>query len=132
MAHRAVRGFMNGNEAFHAEPGLPDDARAALESILAGNRSEDATERLRTLADALAAGNVPDIREAPPAYVAKGPGSWKHAATGITDAVGDGDAPPVWSTRFERSDYRKFHDAVKEHRFVVTQQILPGHGVRLV
>jgi len=37
----------------------------------------------------------------------------------------------VWSEAFEQSDYRKFHDAIKEHRFVVTQIILPKHGVRL-
>jgi hypothetical protein len=45
--------------------------------------------------------------------------------------VDDGDEAPEWSEEFEGSDYRKFHDAVKEHRLDVTQYLLPSFGIRL-
>lgn len=53
---------------------------------------------------------------------AKGADSWKARATGIEALHGNGDVLPLWTPTFEASDYRQFHDAVKEHRIVVTQQ----------
>lgn len=35
--------------------------------------------------------------------------------------VAEGEKKPVWSEDLEQSDYRKFHDTIKEPRFVVTQ-----------
>jgi hypothetical protein len=131
MAYRAIKGFRRGNSAFAQEEGLPDPARAALASLLASNRQDDPVERLQALSAALAAGQIPGFADAVPAYIDKGPGSWKDRATGIVDREADGFEKPVWSDVFEQSDYRKFHDAIKEHRFVVTQVILPKHGVRL-
>ena len=131
MAYRAIQGFRNGNNAYTQEAGLPPEARAALAALLGSNRIDDPVERMHVLTAAFASGNVPGFAEDVPAYLAKGAGSWKDIATGITDADADGDTRPAWSGRFEQSDYRKFHDAIKEHRFVVTQIILPKHGVRL-
>jgi hypothetical protein len=37
----------------------------------------------------------------------------------------------VWSHAHEPSDYRKFHDAIKQQRALVTQVILLRHGVLL-
>ncbi|WP_158755088.1 DUF6765 family protein [Dyella sp. S184] len=131
MAYRAIKGFRSGNNAYTTEAGLPAGAKAALAALLESNRSDDPIERLHVLTTAFANGSVPGFSEDIPAYVAKGTGSWKDAATGIIDADADGEKKPLWSERFEQSDYRKFHDAIKEHRFVVTQLILPKHGVRL-
>jgi len=130
MACKAVQGFLKGNSNYEAETGLGAEAKQALEKLLAGNRSHDEHMRFETLSTAIANGMIPGIKENIPTYIAKGEGSWKHAATGIAD-VGDGAATPVWSEKFEDSDYRKFHDAIKQHRFVVTQEILPAHNVRL-
>ena len=130
MACRAVQGFLNGHVAYDQEAGLPKGAKDALAALLSANRSHDEDERLQFLADALSAGKIPGIQEQLPPYIPKGAGSWKHAATGISD-VGDGANKPIWSEEFENSDYRKFHDAIKEHRFLATQEILPGHKVRL-
>lgn len=130
MACRAVQGFLKGNVAYEAEAGLPSDARKALVALMSSNRSHNEEERLAFLSKALAAGKIPGIREDLPIYISKGAGSWKHAATGIAD-VGDGIGTPTWSEAFENSHYRKFHDAIKQHRFVATQEILPMHKVRL-
>lgn len=130
MATKAIQGFMHGNLHFEEEAGLPADSKVGMKSLLARNRNHDGAARLMALSAAVAAGEIPGIREEVPEYVAKGEGSWKHAATGILEKD-DGNSKPAWSAKFEDSDYRMFHDAIKEHRFVVTQVILPAHGVRL-
>jgi len=131
MAYRAIKGFRRGNTAFAQEEGLPEETKAALASLLASNRNDDPSVRLDALIKALTSGQVPGFAETVKPYIGKGPDSWKDKATGIIDGNADGDKKPVWSEAFEQSDYRKFHDAIKEHRFVVTQIILPKHGVRL-
>ncbi|WP_322054459.1 DUF6765 family protein [Paraburkholderia bannensis] len=130
MACRAVQGFVAGSTEFEKQPGLTSAQRAALEHLLSTNRSDDEQERLEGVRAAIESGQLPGVKDALPVYVPKGKGSWKHLATGI-EAEDDGKVAPVWSKAFEASDYRKFHDATKEHRFYVTQEVLPPLGLRL-
>lgn len=130
MACKAVQGFIHSNKDYEQESGMPLAAKEALQLIVANNCDHDAEVRLQVVMAAVAQGKIPGLQEEIPAYIAKGEGSWKHKATGISVAD-DGENKPAWSTEFEASDYRKFHDAVKEHRFVVTQKILPAYGIRL-
>lgn len=130
MACKAVQGFLHNNVNYEHESGLPQAAKKALQVIVANNRDHDPEARLEVFMASIAKGELPGLKEEIPAYIAKGRGSWKHQATGIEDKD-DGDTKPEWSPAFESSDYRKFHDAVKEHRFEVTQKILPAHGIRL-
>lgn len=130
MACRAVQGYVAGNNDFEKQLGLSTSQRAAVEELLSKNRSLDEQERLEGIRSAIERGQIPGLEETLPAYVAKGKGSWKHLATGI-EAEDDGDAVPRWNRTFEDSDYRKFHDATKEHRFFVTQEVLPKIGLRL-
>ncbi|WP_186038779.1 DUF6765 family protein [Burkholderia gladioli] len=130
MACRVVQAFVGGRPDFEMLPGLTLDQESALMELLMTNTSTDVDERLAGVGAAIARGRLPGLKEPLPTYIAKGKGSWKHIATGI-EADDDGHQKPVWSPAFEASDYRKFHDAVKEHRFGVTQQILPRVGLRL-
>jgi hypothetical protein len=130
MACKAIQGFINGNPDFSKEPGLSGATKSELSGILSQSRSHDEKERLSTFRKAFASGAITSCVEAIPGYIPKGVGSWKYQATGIADKD-DGSKKPVWSETFESSDYRKFHDAIKEHRFVVTQEILPAFGIRL-
>jgi hypothetical protein len=130
MASRAIRGFQHGNLNFETEIGLPDGFQSQLHDFLQSNRDHDGKKRLQVLIEAVKEGRFSAVPEPLPTYIAKGEGSWKWLATGIASAD-DGGQCPHWSEQFEGSDYRKFHDAVKEHRFVVTQEILPAFGVRL-
>lgn len=118
MACKAVQGFLKGNSNYETEAGLEVEAKQALEKFMASNRDHDEHNRFEVISTAIANGIIPGIKENIPIYIAKGEGSWKHAATGITD-VDDGKTTPVWSEKFENSNYRKFHDAIKQHRFVV-------------
>ena len=130
MACKAVQGFVNKNPSYETEPGLTTEAKAALRNLLQTNRDHEPENRFAVILKAVANGEIPGLKEQIPTYIAKGEGSWKHAATGIA-AVHDGLSSPTWTTGFESSHYRKFHDATKEHRFVVTQEILPAFNVRL-
>lgn len=130
MACRAIRGFIAKDEAFEHLPGLPEAVKAALGTELSQNRNDDPRARLRELSACVRLGRIPGLAETTPTYIARGPGSWKYLATGITSRD-DGAVRPNYTPAFEQSDYRHFHDAVKEHRFVVTQEILPGYGLRI-
>jgi uncharacterized protein DUF6765 len=130
MACRVVQAWVAKAADFAGQPGLPASAKTALQQLLATNIDMNELKRLNVIRDAVAAGLIPGIQEPIPDYIAKGIGSWKHLATGI-EVHGDGDGFPQWTPEFETSDYRKFHDAVKEHRFAVVQEILPACGLRL-
>lgn len=131
--YAVLSAWKQGNTTFE-QLALPADARAALAKLLQGNRSNDADERLTLIRAALERGDVPPLKETIPIYIPKGDGSWKQKATGIVaadDNYGAADAPP-FAESFETSDYRYFHDAVKEARLFITEEILPRHRVRLV
>jgi len=130
MAYKVVRAFRAGTADFVAQPDLPADQKTLIEAVLMGCQSHDPDVRLANIRVKLSDGAVAPLPEPIPPYVAKGEGSWKHKATGL-DTVGDGGIPPQWTQTFETSDYRKFHDAVKEHRMDVTQYLLPEFGLRL-
>lgn len=134
FAHRALRSYVLGDIEFIPKESMTVEAQAALREFLSTNTSDDVNERLQRLSEAVRSGTIPGIQagEEIPSYIPKGNGSWKHIATGITAVNDDGDVEPVYTDDFENSDYRKFHDAVKEHRFEVTQRILPEHHLRLV
>jgi hypothetical protein len=132
MACKAVQGFIRGNQRYEMEAGLPPTARTALQTLLGNNREQDQNNRLATLGRHLADGHIPGLKESIPGYTAKGRGSWKFMATGLERDEDELKQPgPSWSPDFETSDYRKFHDAIKEHRFVVTQQLLPAPDIGL-
>ncbi|CAB3784619.1 DUF6765 family protein [Paraburkholderia fynbosensis] len=130
MACRAVRAYVAGREDFETQPGLPEEVKETLTRLLDTNRHADDNDRLLIVCEWVKAGRIPGLKERIPAYVAKGRGSWKHMATGLECDDDTGDRP-VWTNAFEKSDYRRFHDAVKQHRFVTTQEILPAHGLRI-
>jgi hypothetical protein len=130
MACRAVRAYAAGREDFEMQAGMPESVKEVLTHLLDVNRDMDDNRRLQTFCEWVRAGRIPGLRESIPEYVAKGVGSWKYQATGLLYDDDRGERP-TWTDAFEKSDYRLFHDAVKQHRFVTTQEILPAHGLRI-
>jgi hypothetical protein len=127
--------YIDGRNMFIQRHNLPEfveaaDMKATLTELLDTNRIMDDNERLRAICEFVKEGGIPGLKEAIPDYVPKGVGSWKYKATGLR-AEDDSGEKPVWSEAFEKSDYRLFHDAVKQHRFVTTQEVLPAHGLRI-
>lgn len=131
-AYSVMKSWVEGSEKFDHK--LSQDQKYAVKSLLENNRYEDGEIRLRGVADAVKLGKIPGIQEALPEYVAKGVGSWKFAATGI-ESIDDGNditSLPTLTIEFETSNYRYFHDAVKEARLLITEEILPRYKVRLI
>lgn len=62
-------------------------------------------------------------------YIGKGQGSWKHSALNTAEAVDRGDETFRWKPAFLGSHWRRFHDALQEHRFDVLHVVLPQFGI---
>ena len=145
MAVRAIRAFQAeknetsesglsaGRPDFVTQPGLSVDQKKQFADLFAENRDESELVRLEFIAKKIQLTGIASIKEVVPPYVAKGQGSWKYIATGIVADNGDDlvGKRPVWQRNFEESDYRKVHDAIKQHRALVTDTILPFYNMRL-
>jgi len=62
MACKVVQGFLNGNRQYDTERGLPPEAKAALQDLLASNRDHDGDKRLGVLMHSIAEGKSPRCR----------------------------------------------------------------------
>lgn len=62
-------------------------------------------------------------------YIPLGPGSWKHAALGNTPAKDDPNMLIPYNPGFESSNWRLFHEALKDHQSTVLNQLLPQYGL---
>ena len=134
MATRAVQAYVASSDQFEAQPGPSAAQSAALGALLAANTDRDADKRLAQIGATLAGEGLAGLREPLPAYIAKGEGSWKYLATGIQsddDRLLLNHDRPQWSQTFEASDYRKVHDAIKQHRHFVTEELLLRYNIRL-
>jgi hypothetical protein len=131
-ACKVIQAYVHDSTNLQEQAGLSAAALNAIRGLMENNRDENEGKRFNVVMEAIRDGGIPGIPAGPvPGYVDKGVGSWKHAATG-SDEVDDEGPAPEWSETFEASDYRKFHDAVKEHRSFVISTLLPKHGIRLV
>ena len=130
MAYRVIRAFIDGEMDFVNQTPLPGDVATTLKDLLSRCQLDDGEQRLSELMKAVTGHAFPGIA-AIPGYVPTGEGSWKAQATGLCDDDEDTD-PPVWDpVRFEDSHYRRFHDAVKEHRNFLANEVLPKHELRI-
>lgn len=59
------------------------------------------------------------------AYIESGPGSWKFDALGTNEDRDVYDFAPS----FAESAWKRFHDALQEHRFDVLHSVLPRYGL---
>jgi hypothetical protein len=128
MAYRAILGYVNGNVRFEREPGLPANARKALEGMLRKNRERNGRKRLAALHADIARGAIPGLREQIPHYSASGPDSWEHIAREIVHGR-YGATPGKRRELFEQSHHRKVLSAILEHRLDLLTDILPAHNV---
>lgn len=62
-------------------------------------------------------------------YAEKGEGSWKWKALGTPDPLDTPDRVFSYTPVFEVSDWRLFHEALKEHRTLVLEQLIPSFGI---
>jgi hypothetical protein len=62
-------------------------------------------------------------------YAPKGFGSWKYFGLGTEKENDSADDLYIFEDTFLQSDWKKFHDAIKDHWHFVTFKLLPRHGV---
>ncbi len=124
---QVMRQYVAGNGK-DPQPGL-DPADAAVVARLIAFAEEDAEVRLEHWRAAVAEGAFSFGVDELPLYVGKGTGSWKHRALGTKEAVDRGDEVFSYSPGFLRSDWKRFHDALQEHRFDILHRILPRYDI---
>lgn len=64
-------------------------------------------------------------------YISRGEGSWKYEALGKKSLNERDDTIFDFSETFMASNYKRFHDAVQEHRLTILHDILPKYGICL-
>lgn len=135
--------FMNASEKLldlfcyhrgHGEGGsLADGDRAVLRWAFAAFTDENGDARHEAWMDLLAGkmdgmrfsfGALGEIELEQVRYVPKGEGSWKFKALGTDKAVDDPEDVFTYSDAFEQSDWKRFHDALKDHRSEVLDRIV--------
>jgi hypothetical protein len=62
-------------------------------------------------------------------YIAKGPGSWKYAALKTTKEQDSADDIFPYDPSCETSNWKRFHDALKDHQREVLTVILPRYAL---
>jgi hypothetical protein len=124
---RAMQRFRAGAPTAPA-PGLPARDRAVFERLIRTTVDPDGEVRHATWLAAISDGAF-SFGRAAPSYIDKGEGSWKHRALGTLEERDDGGEEFVYTPEFMRSDWKLFHDALQEHRFVVLHHILPRYGI---
>ena len=124
---KVFKGYRNKNYD-PSVAGLAANEKKLLHDMMNAIRDTEADERHREWMDAIkndAFGFGAQNLE----YTGKGYGSWKHAALGATAAVDTGDETYAYDPSFLTSDWKLFHDAAKEHRLTVIDDILPKYGI---
>lgn len=103
-------------------PGLGEPDLAALRVLIA--LEKEAPARHEAWLAAIREGAF-SFGRAEERYVEVGPGSWKHEALGTHE---DLDRYP-FDPGFPACDWKRFHDALQEHRFDMLHVVLPRYGV---
>jgi hypothetical protein len=133
-AYRILVAYQKNETSFADQDGLPKSLKNALKKQLFSCQDEDAKIRLENLQVAVQKGFFENVTSIPE-YVGKGEKSWKHMATGIIsdqdDLLPSRDKPDWSAKQFELSNYRKFHDAVKQHRQYLLDVVLPKFDLRI-
>jgi hypothetical protein len=112
---------------------LPQD-REVITNTIRGNTSTDSDTRhqlwIKLLSDgAFSFGRLSEQEIAELGYEAKGSGSWKNAALKTIKEQDSADDIFPYDPAFETSNWKRFHDALKDHQRDVLTVILPRYAL---
>jgi len=99
--------------------------RATAEMILDGKHFPQWLAAIRD--GAFSFGKVTDEEFAGLKYVPFGEGSWRFVALGSREDRDKADHVFHYDEKFEESDWKKFHDALRDHQRMVLEGILPEY-----
>lgn len=106
------------------ETGIGQDDAATIKNLFLNTKEQDGLKRHQKWVECISAGAFSFGREII-SYDADGSNSWKAQILGTTR-----DLPRYpYNDDFLNSNWKKFHDALQEHRLVVLHDILPQYGI---
>ena len=120
---QAMKKFRAGDDKA-VVTGLDNDYKEKINGLFKEFTDEEGDARHAGWLEAIRHGELPFGPETLE-YHPKGKTSWKHLALGTTK---DTSAYP-WDKSFLNSDWKRFHDALLDHRFTLLHDILPKYGI---
>ncbi|MGF1603066.1 MAG: DUF6765 family protein [Thermosynechococcaceae cyanobacterium] len=111
-------------------PGLPLDDKQKIAQLFQGTTERSSKVRHRVWLQAIASGHF-SFGKTQVCYRAKGKGSWKYEAIGTEAIIDSGDEVFPFQAAFIDSHWKRFHDALKDHRAYVVDQLLPKYGIHV-
>lgn len=120
---RAMKKYRAGDDNA-VVTGLDNDYKEKIKGLFKEFTDEEGDDRHFRWVKAIRDGELPFGPETLE-YHPKGKTSWKHLALGTTK---DASAYP-WDKSFLNSDWKRFHDALLDHRFTLLHDILPKYGI---
>lgn len=124
---RAIRAWLTDDLTLD-QPGLPVDDRKVIQAQFLEFTDEKGDARhkkwLRSIEEGVFSFGPESVT-----YVAKGRGSWKHEALGTLATTDEPGEQFEYSPNFLVSHWKRFHDAVQQHRLYVLTELLPMYGM---
>lgn len=108
--------------------GMSDSDRKVVSRLFKTSNDISGEKRHATWMDAIKQGAFSFGNEIP-AYIDKGPGSWKDQALGNQKRHDNGYERYAYSPYFLKSNWKLFHDALQAHRHSVIHEVLPVYGI---
>jgi hypothetical protein len=111
---------------------IPAQDMKLIDDVIRHNTSNDANERHKQWIElvkrgSFSFGSLNDQEVSELGYAATGPGSWKYQAIGKTEDTLDDIFP--YDPKFESSNWKRFHDALKDHQREILEVVLPKYGL---
>jgi hypothetical protein len=124
---RVLQRYLLGDADADVE-GLPEVDRTLIGQMLRTITDDKGDVRHQKWLAAIAAGKF-SFGPAQVTYVAKGKGSWKHAALNTEQLIDREDDIFPYREEFLTSHWKLFHDALQAHHFHVLHELLPRYGI---
>ncbi len=111
-------------------PGLPLSDKRQIAKLLLKTTERSSRKRHKIWLKAIAEGRF-SFGKAKVTYKAKGKGSWKYQALGTEAIVDTGEEVFPFRATFLDSHWKRFHDALEEHRTYIVHKLLPKYGIQM-
>jgi len=123
---RALCGFREGNTAFEKLGEVPDADLETIRKCFTGFAEADGIRRHARWLEAIREG-VFLFGPEEAGYAETGEGSWFREALGV-DSL-EKEKKYEYSPRFLDSHFRRFHDALEDHRYYLIHRLFPENGL---
>lgn len=125
---KVLQRFRQEEDATVQITGIPDPEMKKIRDLFTRERHRSGWKRHAAWLEAIRQG-VFAFGKADLTYDEAGPGSWKGLALGNGRDEKDLLREYVYTPQFLQSDWKRFHDALQEHRLSLFHDVLPSYGI---